>query len=349
MIKHIARGLGFALLLLSVAGAARAEMVRDLYSAEVPVADQSATELARASRLALSEVLVKVSGSEEVLRNPAISAALGEARNRVERYSYSEGPGVPPPLEVNLRFDSAYITDLVIGAGAPIWNANRPVVLVWLVIEDAAGRQFANTDTSPALVAALRKEFDRRGVPLQLPLYDVADSAALTPDQAWNPEDPALALASARYNLQDVVAGRVSLLESGAVAGEWSFRHGEDQLRRPSTAASEELFLRDGAALVAEAMAARYAVAASASDGDITVAVSGVTTYADYAAVISWLEKLELVDRADIEAVRGDTITLRLQAKAGAVQLASLIELNKQLVPLPAGGPGAQLSYQWQR
>ena len=350
MIKHIGRSLGFALVLLGATGVAWAEVIKDMYSAEVPVADQSPAELARASRLALSEVVVKVSGSEAVLRNPVIASALASARNQVQRYSYGGDPAAPQQLAVRLLFDSAYITGLVIEAGAPIWTASRPAVLVWLVVEDAAGRIFVNPDTAPALVATLREEFSRRGVPLQLPLFDLVDSAALSPDQAWNLDDPALAQASARYSLQHVLSGRLSLLANGSAQGEWSFRNGEDVIRRSATVASEALFLRDGAALAAEAMAARYAVAATgAAEGGVTLAVTGVTAYADYAAIIAWLEKLELVERANVESVSGDTITLRLLARADATQLAATIELNKHLVPLAVAGPGAQLNYQWQR
>ncbi len=365
MIKHIVCGIGFALALSSMAGAARAELVQDLYSAEVAVADQSAAELARAARQGLSDVLVKVSGSTQVLSNPAISTALGDARNRVERYSYQKGPGVPPQTSVKLLFDGAYVTGLVVGAGAPIWTANRPAVLVWLVIEDAAGRLFLNAATAPALMAAVQREFARRGIPIQLPLHDAADSAALTPDQAWNLDDPALVPASARYQLRDVLVGRVSLLEGGGATGEWSFLQGDNRVRRTSTVASEELFVRDGVALVAETLAARYAVAASSTGGNVSLAVSGVTSYADYAAVITWLEGLELVERANVASVRGDTVTLNLKAKAGAAQLAAIIELNQRLVPVPAVGPGLagpvpavgmglvgpgpELSYQWQK
>jgi len=340
LIKHIVRGIGFALALSSLAGAARAELVQDLYEAEVAVADQSAAELGRAARQGLSDVLVKVSGSTQVLSNPTISKALGDARNRVQQYSYDKGPGVPPQTSVKLSFDGAYVTGLVVGAGAPIWTANRPAVLVWLVVEDAAGRAFLNAAAAPALMAAVQGEFARRGVPIQLPTYDAADSAALTPEQAWNLDDPALVPASARYQLRDILVGRVSLLEGGGATGEWSFLQGDNRVQRTSTVASEELFVRDGAALVAETLAARYAVAASSAGGKVTLAVSGVTTYADYAALISWLEGLELVERADVASVRGDTLTLNLKAKAGAAQLASIIELNRRLIPIPAVGPG---------
>lgn len=107
--------------------------------------------------------------------------------------------------------------------------------------------------------------------------------------------------------------------------------------------------MREGVSLVAEAMAARYAVAASAQDVGLVMSVTGVTSYADYAAVVSWLESLELVERADVESVEGEKIVVRLQAQAAPEQLGTVIELNKQLVPVPVTGAGADLNYLWQQ
>lgn len=353
MIKLFVRCIGFALALLVFTGAVRAEMVRDMYSAGVSVADQSSAELVRASRLGLSEVLVKVCGSVEVLGNPLVKEALGGARDRLQRYAYSRDADAQGSLLVTMLFDSAYVTQLVIEAGLPLWTANRPLVLLWLVQEDSGGRQYVNVETAPALVTSLRGEFSRRGVPLQLPLYDLADTAALSPNQAWSLDGAGLLAASARYNLENVLAGRFARLSTGKVAGEWVYLREDERITRSVTAENEEGFLREGAALVAEAMAARYAVAATANDGGLTMSVSGVTDYADYAAIVAWLEGLELVERANIEKIEGDAILLRLQAQADAAQLATIIELNKRLVQLPdvISGPArtAELNYQWQK
>jgi len=353
LIKLFVRCIGFALALLVFTGAVRAEMVRDMYSAGVSVADQSSAELVRASRLGLSEVLVKVCGSVEVLGNPLVKEALGGARDRLQRYAYSRDADAQGSLLVTMLFDSAYVTQLVIEAGLPLWTANRPLVLLWLVQEDSGGRQYVNVETAPALVTSLRGEFSRRGVPLQLPLYDLADTAALSPNQAWSLDGAGLLAASARYNLENVLAGRFARLSTGKVAGEWVYLREDERITRSVTAENEEGFLREGAALVAEAMAARYAVAATANDGGLTMSVSGVTDYADYAAIVAWLEGLELVERANIEKIEGDAILLRLQAQADAAQLATIIELNKRLVQLPdvISGPArtAELNYQWQK
>ena len=115
------------------------------------------------------------------------------------------------------------------------------------------------------------------------------------------------------------------------------------------TAADAADFVERGVTIVAEDMAARYAVAPTLSDqGGLTLSVQGVQRYADYAGVVAWLEGLELIEHANVERISGDRIELRLKASAGAGQLASIIELNERLIPVPPQAPHIQLSYQWQ-
>lgn len=335
--------------LLLAAMSLRAELVRDLYSAQVPVADQGAEALAVASRDALSEVLVKVSGSVKVLRDPVIAAALGQARKHVLQYSYVRNGLIESGLEAQIEFDDSYIMDLITRAGVPLWIANRPLVLVWLVMEDSSGRYFVNADTAPELSAALTTEFSRRGVPMQMPLFDLADSSALSTQQAWRQYRPALESASQRYDVQNIMSGRLVALSSGNATGDWSYFSTGDRLDRSISAADAAEFAAQGAAMVAEDMAARYAVVPTAADaGGISMSVQGVRRYADYANIVAWLEGLELIERANIERVSGDTIELRLQAQAGPQQLAAIIELNERLTPMPPVAAHNQLSYLWQ-
>ncbi len=68
------------LLLLLATAPVQAEFVRDLYSAEVPVAGRQQAALDAASRDAMAQVLVKLSGSEEVLAFPEVKSALSQSR-----------------------------------------------------------------------------------------------------------------------------------------------------------------------------------------------------------------------------------------------------------------------------
>lgn len=341
------------LALLAGRGAVAAELVRDLYTADVPVADQSGAELARAAAEGLAQVLVKVSGSVEVLALSPVEQALRDARNRVRQYSYTRidppagGAGAAAGLAARVEFDPAQVRELLASAGAPIWTATRPVVLVWLVVEDENGRRFASPDMDQALVAGLVEDFHRRGVPLRFPLLDLADTAALDPDEAWSLPVPLLLAASERYRATEVLAGRIALLTSGEIAGDWTYLSGSGRKDRGVVRSSAPEFLRAGVAMVAEDMASRFALAASGSASEgLPMTVSGVASYADYAAVLSWLESLEPIARAQVTAVAGDRLSLLLTADADAAQLAGIIELNPRLRPGSASTTGG-LSYQW--
>ena len=345
MSKVIARLLGCALLLLATA-ATRAEIVRDLYSAEVPVASQSSAARDRAARVALAEVLVKVSGSAEVLQNQSISVALKGAGKHVQQYAYNRDPGPEGEQTARFEFDGSYVTRLITEAQAPLWTANRPQVLVWLVFEDANGRQFVNRDSTPELAAQLMREFSRRGVPVQLPLFDLVDATAISPDQVWRLDSTVLQAASGRYNVRNVLGGRLATLSNGSVAGDWVYLYGEDRQDRSGTLDTPQLFFENGVALVAEEMASRYAVAPSATtaEGGLSMSVAGVNNYADYAAIVAWLESLELVEYANVTRIVDDKIELRVLAQADAGQLAAIIELNERFVPMPMAAPNPGLN-----
>jgi len=341
--------LAWAFLAMLAAGAVRAEMVRNLHAATVPVADQGSKALAAASREALAEVLVKVTGSQQVLRNPAIAEALSQARGNVQQYAYVRGQPPERALLVTIEFDSTYVTDLVRHAGAPLWTANRPVVLAWVVIEGEGGRYFINRDNSPEQAQLLLDEFARRGVPVQIPVFDLTDMGALDTEEAWRLDANAIVSASARYDVEDILAGRLANLGSGESVGDWSYFHGGERVNRSATVPDLQSFLHTGVSMVADEMAARYAMLPSeGGEGEMRMVVMGVSSYADYAAIVRFLEDLELVESANIQRIQGQRIELVLHTAVDATQLATLIELNSRLSPMPADGSNAQLNYQWQ-
>ncbi|MEH6582407.1 MAG: DUF2066 domain-containing protein [Halioglobus sp.] len=338
-----------SLLLMVASAPGFAVVVEDLYEAEVAVKDHSAQALSAASREALSEVLVKVSGSVAVLQNPAIGTALGEARSYVQQYSYTRDEDARGDLAARFEFDRSVVSRLVTEAGAPLWTANRPAVLVWIVAQDAKGRQFVSREVAPDVMMTLEQGFSQRGVPVRFPLFDLQDTASLAIDDAWRLQAAPIFNASERYGVQDILAGRLTGLSTGEWVGDWTYFSGRNRIDRSLTVDSVDSFLLEGVSLVAEQMAGRYAVAASgATAGGIAMTVAGVNSYGDYAKIVSWLEGLELIEHANIETIRGQEIELRLVARADAGQLKTIIELNKRLTPLEQVRGTDQLSYQWQ-
>tara|TARA_R110000772_G_scaffold255327_1_gene371488 strand:- start:87162 stop:88265 length:1104 start_codon:yes stop_codon:yes gene_type:complete len=335
-----------ASLLLVVCNAFPAELVRDLYVADVPVANRGEAELARAAEEGLAQVLVKVSGSVDVLARPEVAGALQSARARVQQYSYNRIDSGDAALSARVEFDPAQVRDLLLNAGAPIWTATRPAVLVWLVVEEAGQRSFVSPGAHPELAAELTEGFRRRGVPLRFPLLDLTDAAALDPAEAWHLPSPLLIAASTRYRATEVLAGRVAKLAAGDVVGDWAYLSTQGRQDRSATRTDANSFLRGGVDLVVEDMAARYAISGADAGDTLLLNVSGVASYADYAAIMSWLESLEPIRQARVTALDKDRLTLAVVAAADASQLASIIELNPRMRPA-AADTGKGLNYLW--
>ncbi len=329
---------------------AAAEVVKDLYLGQVPVATRGEAQLAEAARQALSQVYVKVSGSAEVLSLPSVAASLDGALDQAQQFSYARNNDPEFPLLARFEFDGGWVTGVLKQAGAPLWTANRPAVLVWLVEEVDGVPQFVSSDSAPEVLDALRADFDRRGVPLRYPLYDLADTSALSPQQVWRFSEAPLELASRRYQAQDILAGRLVRELSGDWSGQWFFRSSYDHKQRDAGPGSLGSVLQVAASLVAEDMAARYALSAGGTTAErgVAITVTNVRSYADYAAVLTWLQQLELVDAAEVEGVAGDRLQLRLKTRLAPEQLATIFELNRRLIPDNYVASDGELRYQWQ-
>jgi hypothetical protein len=76
--------------------------------------------------------------------------------------------------------------------------------------------------------------------------------------------------------------------------------------------------------------------------------INGVNSYADYAGIVSSLERLELVEHANVERIRDQRVALRLATRADAEQLAAQIELDSRFQPEPVVNSYGELNYLWQ-
>jgi hypothetical protein len=157
----------------------------------------------------------------------------------------------------------------------------------------------------------------------------------------------AMLAASQRYDVQNILVGRAASTTRGSWLGDWSFLFDGYRVDRSASAPESRGFSRQGVALAADIMAARYAVAPSGgSEGLVMMSVTGVNDFGDYAAIVQWLEGLEVVEHANVQLIRGDRVELALVSLAAADDLARLIALNTRFEPAPGILPG-QLDYQW--
>jgi hypothetical protein len=341
-----------SLVLLLTPALAYPVVVQNLYRANVPVEDHSSAQLQRATSAGLAQVLVKLSGTESVLSNPTVQEALGQARRYMQRYQYLRQDD--DSLRLEIHYDDQLVTDLVTGAQQPLWTANRPPLLVWLVVDDGRGRHFATAETDPELIAALTPELERRGVPAVFPLYDLEDALALQVHDLWSMDALSILKASRRYDVGNVLAGRMTAVSDGRWMGDWLYLYGKQE-------SSTSFYGREPAEIsalavdmVADLMAARYAVAPGAAQAaPVLIQVDALDDYRAYRQVLAYLQGIELVEAVWPAFMEDGSIVFRLTAQADAEQLERIIALNRRLQrldeprPLTHGPLNTGLAYRW--
>ncbi|MEM0953862.1 MAG: DUF2066 domain-containing protein [Pseudomonadota bacterium] len=350
------RLLGHSLLILLTASLpAWADTVEDLHRGTVAVEDLGEAQLAAGTRQALAQVLVKVSGHRETLQRPAVKAALADGTRYMQRYRYLRDD-LPAGERLNLQvyFDAESINALLRESAAPLWTANRPELLLWLMVDDGGGRQIATAETHPELYKTIEASMERRGVPLAFPLLDLEDLRSLTSDALWRMDELDVYRAAQRYGQENVLVGRLTALPGNRWMGDWTYLYRQTSFTgsiygQPAIAVTSTI-----SDFVADRMGERYAVAAGLQVESLLVRIDSVESYADYQTLLDVFSDVELVSDAWMAYREDDSAVFRLTAQADAVALGSILSLDRRLEPLaspPAlrrGPVHLDLHYRWQ-
>lgn len=316
--------------------------VGGLYEAEVVVADQGETTRRAALREGLAQVLVKVSGrSSAPLSLPGV---LEQASRLVQQYRYQTGEagaavgeGEVPAQRLWMVFDPALLNRALRTAGQPVWGAARPLVLVWLAVEDVEGRRLvAAADLTPERMV-LEAAGQRRGVPLRLPLLDLQEQQRVAPAEVWGGFWDVLLPASSRYNPQAIVVGRLLQDSRGQWRTYWHLRLGNDIQSWEGAPATLEAAVGAGVDAIADLLGQRFAQAGDIQAGtELRLRVHGVASLADYARTLAYLRSLNGVSAVQVVRVEADTAIYRLQGETGAATLQRTIALGSTLAPFDA-------------
>ncbi|MEW5757777.1 MAG: DUF2066 domain-containing protein [Pseudomonadota bacterium] len=329
-----------------VSGAQAAE-VKDLYEAEVPVTDQTATR-SQAIQAALLRVITKVSGQANL--SPAVRAAAAQRAERLVlqfRHQSAAGSGSRPQLWA--RFGESEVNQLLQEFGLPVWGSVRPSLLVWLAVEDKGARLIVGGEEGKELQAMLNSAAQARGVPLLLPVRDLEEQRRLNVADLWGGFDERIGEASRRYQADEILVGRVYPSGSRWTA-HWSR---SDVLERQSwqnSAGSLDELISQAVATVADMLAARYArVVTPGQASFVRLRIEGVTGVKAYARVMGYLKSLDHVQQVALREAHGDSLVAELSLLGDYQQLAQLIRLGQVLAPQPgASAESGQSEYVYQ-
>ena len=291
--------------------AAYAIKVKSIYQAEVPVRSQDAQLREQAIQQAFIQTLNKMSGRTDMEHNATVKAALPEATNDVEEFGYVPSGIVGQPYLLQVQFDPKAMKELLQDAQAPIWDENRPLILVWLTVEGVGqGPDVIDNQSTHQFALLLKKEASQRGLPLLLPMMDLSEINAVSAADIRSKTVAPLQKAATRYNSDGILIGSV-ITKDKIVSGQWKLVLGANQwdwtLSSDSPAGLVSM-LNDK---LVKTLSERYAAVQTEDDiTSLTLTVKGVAQQEDFENMLRFIRHISLIKQMEIEKVSGDLVVI---------------------------------------
>lgn len=335
-----------AVLLLAVSQLVFAGTVSDLYQVTLPVDGERSSPSDLQMSSGLAKVLVKVSGNSSIAEDSQIQSQLKLPARTLKQFSYIAKEGGEYLV---LDFHPSVIDSLVTRTGFKPLGEQRPTVLLWFA-SDLSGEQDYLLSNDP-FHKALQLAAKSRGLPLQFPLFDLTDQVALTTADLWTLQGQSITQASARYNPDAVIGGRLTKITPKGVTVAGLFINGGDNQPIAESGNIDQ---------VANAVINRVAdnlfkpvvsYKLSHFQTGIAVQVENISNLSDYIRLIDFLKGLSVVSQVKIEQATGNQITVRLELDGSEEQLRQAIALEPQLQAVDSlrnQDGSAVMIYRWQ-
>ena len=303
-------------------------MINWLYDVEVSVATQSPADVRAAATKAFAIVLTRVTGLKEIPRNAMVSTALRNPERFYARYRFvQKARGVNDPVSgqtiLEVSFDPRAVQDLVRSAALPIWSANRPSVLAWIVVEEDVPR-LATSDDSSQWVGIIKARSRDRGLLLQFPLMDLADRERISSSTVLGGFSEQILRASERYGAQYVLTARIWMDVGGLWSGAGGLMFEGRQTNFAYEGETRDAVCRKILDAVADELVQRFVVFGLHTEG-VNIVVSGIASVREYGSLLGYLQSLEFIDRVDVAEVSVDRIRMVIHTRSTLARLSELL------------------------
>lgn len=324
------------LMIMLLAGQVQARSLgmESLGAVQVEVENREQAERLRAFGAAMRLLVVRLTGDSDMARDSRVTGWLSQAPQYVRQYRYEEDTN--GRLTLVVQFDAVETERQLLSMGLPIWQADRPDLLLWLAVQGDGERRLVGAQEDYKPLAHVFELANLRGIPLLLPILDLEDQAGVrvTDVLAGFTEGPLQA--SARYQPDGVVlaslqprgnawAARIQLLMEG-VERRW-----ENQSSLPEQALGEA-FLQ-----MSDALGRQFARSGVGPGQDaIQVRVQGLRNFDDYVRVRNHLASLPPVMSVQARDLMGDGAQFLVQLRTDASDFERAVRQGAMLAPLDA-------------
>lgn len=307
----------------------QAAIVSGLYSADVPISNQSASSRNKQIIVALRATLIKITGDSQVASRDGIAAVLANANQYVQHFEYRRA--VNQQLVLWVHFSKSLLDKVLRQLAIPVWGKERPIALVWLAVNDAFGRHLVSEDTS-IYIEQMNQYAKDRGMLLTYPLLDLQDTNQLKITDIWGDFHEIVLAASDRYGSDVIVKGRVEMINAKLWEAHWTLYIDQQIIPWMVKRDSLKALLKASVDHATDTIAMRYVQAGSyIQSGAIKIIVSGIDSYSQYAKTLNYLASLNSVVSIDVQSVATDEVVYFLETAADISVLSKSIDLGNIL------------------
>jgi|GEM_PF-923858 len=319
-------------------GVAHADQTIDLYSAEVLVINQTSAVRNKAAINELSDVFIRMSGSNEVLQNSAVREAINNASRYIDEFSYRStnstltlaGKEYNASL-LKLNFTPSPLEAILREQNLPFWPTNRPEILVWMA-QASDGQAYVAGNSS--LSRALERAAKSKGIPTVKPLLDLQDRQELPVAKIMASDERSIVRAAERYKVDAVISGRIRKQANGYQADFILNHQGDTQYLR-AIGKSQRALANDIMSQTARFFADIYAVVSdeqSQTNDRLQLLVNNTESFSAYAEVLRYLQTLKLLERSQLALVSDKELMFEVQYSGNIDQLQQRLALDKKLL-----------------
>ncbi|NRA84776.1 MAG: DUF2066 domain-containing protein [Gammaproteobacteria bacterium] len=343
--------------LLSVS-ASQAQVLSDLYRAQLPVVNQSVNQRNKVIEQLFAKVIVKVSGSSQSLTNSMISAQLKQALQYTVEFNFSRVDSI---LHLNALFNEQLVDQLLKNSGVSIWGSRRPTVMLWLASEDEQEQRIlisenSELDYSDKIIAHALN----RGLPLLLPVWDLEDQLQVNLTDIWGLFSDKVASANLRYHSDFMIIAKA--YRSGV-----SFRTDWVIYKSPINvdafdiqpaqiigSGSDEFATTEQALLAivdqtSDFFSRQYSVDTQTQSGTIAFNITNVGSIETYVEVSNYLMSLKAIESLQVSMISQGIFTFQLTILGDTQSLLDVIGLDGKLINQSFGFGSQPLLFNWHK
>ena len=317
---------------------AAAVTVEDLFTVELPVADQTTSLRLESFSEAFKQVIVKASGSDEALRSPAFERPIKGSARYVKQFRYITRNSLDDEeveagrLYLRIDFNQQLIESLLRENNFPVWGRERPSSLLVISYDVNENIKLVADDSTPDLVEALDQAASVHAVPVLFPLMDLEDIALVKIGDIISRQYDSIDTMALRYAPDALLVGQIVGRSGEGWHGDWEVRFAEQIFKWNFKASSKQAVIDQVIKHLARILALEYALEDHRRvEQTLLLSVSALEGIDKLIAVQKYLKTLNVVDSVRVAMINKDVITYRLKLRNDAEDLQRLIEFGEVL------------------